>query len=214
MRNKEKTIENILESAREEFTKHGFEKASIRVIAKNAGVTPGAIYKHFDSKETIFKAIVSPVLDQFYKKTQELTQRALEAIQLDDFSGFQEIATKDNKDLLDDIYQNFAIFNLLFNASQGTHYDSIQHEIVNFEVAEAKKIMSALREKKIPIKPFNDRELHILYTMVLTPLFEIITHQYPYEDALLLLDLMDTALRFGWDQLIKPYLEKANSNEF
>ena len=42
---------------------HGFERASVRVIAKNAGVTPGAIYKHFKSKEDIFRAIVIPTLD-------------------------------------------------------------------------------------------------------------------------------------------------------
>mgnify|MGYP001941601662 CR=1 FL=1 len=58
MRNKEATIKKILQSANDEFAEHGFEQASVRVIAKNAGVTPGAIYKHFKSKEDIFKVLV------------------------------------------------------------------------------------------------------------------------------------------------------------
>lgn len=40
MRNKEATIKKILQSANDEFAEHGFEQASVRVIAKNAGVTP------------------------------------------------------------------------------------------------------------------------------------------------------------------------------
>lgn len=68
VRNKEATIKKILQSANDEFTEHGFEQASVRVIAKNAGVTPGAIYKHFKSKEDIFKAIVSPILNHLYTR--------------------------------------------------------------------------------------------------------------------------------------------------
>ena len=52
MRNKEATIKKILQSANDEFTEHGFEQASVRVIAKNAGVTPGAIFRSSRSKET------------------------------------------------------------------------------------------------------------------------------------------------------------------
>ena len=71
MRNKEATIKRILQSASVEFKKYGFEQASVRTIAKNAGVTPGAIYKHFESKEDIFRAIVNPTLEHLYKRNRE-----------------------------------------------------------------------------------------------------------------------------------------------
>lgn len=38
VRNKEATIKKILQSAKDEFTEHGFEQASVRIIAKNAGL--------------------------------------------------------------------------------------------------------------------------------------------------------------------------------
>ena len=69
MRDKETTIKRILQSASVEFKKYGFEQASVRTIAKNAGVTPGAIYKHFESKEDIFRAIV--------KKSNQMVWKAL-----------------------------------------------------------------------------------------------------------------------------------------
>ena len=39
--------------------------------------------------------------------------------------------------------------------------------------------------------------------MACTPLFEIITHQYPYEKALNFIDMMEAAMNFGWERIIK-----------
>lgn len=80
MRDKNATIKKIFQSAMNEFTEYGFEQASVHTIAKNAGVTPSAIYKHFKSKEDIFKAIVSPILDHLYKRNIELTNQAIAEI--------------------------------------------------------------------------------------------------------------------------------------
>ena len=50
------TLEKIQEAALAEFLKKGFLGASLRQIVKNAGVTTGAFYGYFSSKE----AVVSP----------------------------------------------------------------------------------------------------------------------------------------------------------
>ena len=39
--------DNILENALQVFLEYGYENASMRKIAARAGITPGAIYKHF-----------------------------------------------------------------------------------------------------------------------------------------------------------------------
>ena len=46
--------EKLLKSACDEFIKFGFKKASIRNIASGAGVTIGALYYFYDSKEELF----------------------------------------------------------------------------------------------------------------------------------------------------------------
>ena len=53
----------ILKSAKEEFLKNGFEKASLKTICTNANVTTGALYKRYKGKEELFGAIVQPTLD-------------------------------------------------------------------------------------------------------------------------------------------------------
>ena len=203
MRNKEATIKRILQSANVEFKKYGFEQASVRTIAKNAGVTPGAIYKHFESKEDIFRAIVNPTLEHLYKRNRELTNQAIKEIKLNGLEGFEKKSGNSNEELLGFIYQNASVFNLLFNCSQGTEFESIRNDLVNLEVQGAKKLIAVLKEKGIAVNELKDDELHILYTMVCTPLFEIITHQYTYNESLNFIDMMEAAMNFGWERIIK-----------
>ena len=44
----------------EEFWKRAFQGAFLRQIVKNAGVTTGAFYGYFSSKEALFASIVEP----------------------------------------------------------------------------------------------------------------------------------------------------------
>jgi len=54
----ESTRERILVSAARLFAEHGFEGASMPAIAKAAGITAGAIYKHFESKGELLLEVV------------------------------------------------------------------------------------------------------------------------------------------------------------
>ena len=54
------TLEKIQQAALEEFSEKGFLGASLRQIVKNAGVTTGAFYGYFSSKEALFASLVEP----------------------------------------------------------------------------------------------------------------------------------------------------------
>ncbi len=54
------TLEKIQEAALAEFLDKGFQGASLRQIVKNAGVTTGAFYGYFSSKEALFASWWSP----------------------------------------------------------------------------------------------------------------------------------------------------------
>lgn len=52
----------------------GYNDASVRSIAKQAGLTTGAIFRYFADKESLFAALVSPVADHMldlYRKGGE-----------------------------------------------------------------------------------------------------------------------------------------------
>ena len=65
------THTKILDCGRKHFLKNGFEKASLRDICKDAGVTTKAFYRHFNDKNELFEAIVSlianKIIDNFLK---------------------------------------------------------------------------------------------------------------------------------------------------
>jgi AcrR family transcriptional regulator len=52
------TRDRILNAAREEFSERGYEKTSVRGIAKAAGVDPALVHHYFGTKEQIFEAAI------------------------------------------------------------------------------------------------------------------------------------------------------------
>jgi AcrR family transcriptional regulator len=52
------TRDAILMSCLHLFAKHGFVSTSVDMIASAAGITKGAVYWHFDSKDALFEAIL------------------------------------------------------------------------------------------------------------------------------------------------------------
>ena len=58
---REKSIEtraNIIEAAYRLFIDHGYNATSMREISQHAGVTIGAIYNHFETKEAIWVEVI------------------------------------------------------------------------------------------------------------------------------------------------------------
>ncbi|EYE87923.1 TetR family transcriptional regulator [Fervidicella metallireducens AeB] len=64
---KDELREKILISAVKEFSLNGFEKASMRAIAKKSGMTAGNMYRYFKNKEALFEAVLSPVYSKIVK---------------------------------------------------------------------------------------------------------------------------------------------------
>mgnify|MGYP000105235908 CR=1 FL=1 len=60
------TLHLILSAAMQEFLEKGFKSASLRNIVKTAGVTTGALYGYYDSKEDLFEALVRSVYKELH----------------------------------------------------------------------------------------------------------------------------------------------------
>ena len=62
----EGVTEKLLESAKKEFLKSGYENASLQVIAEKAGSSKGAIYIRYPDKKSLYCALVGPTADEFF----------------------------------------------------------------------------------------------------------------------------------------------------
>ena len=61
-RDPERTRKRLLQAAFQEIYRSGFRSADVDVILAKAGVTKGALYYHFDSKEALGYAVVDEVI--------------------------------------------------------------------------------------------------------------------------------------------------------
>lgn len=114
--------EALLKSGKEEFLAHGFEKASLRVICKKAGLTTGAFYSHFSGKEELFDALVKPMLDGFSQMYETVIAEEL-----------SDLTTGVDNELTSITYavRHRDEFRLLFECSAGTKYEGFRERLIN-----------------------------------------------------------------------------------
>lgn len=62
--NPKQTIENIISVSAELFIKKGYDKTSMQDIVDSLGMSKGAIFHHFHSKEDIFSAVMERQFEQ------------------------------------------------------------------------------------------------------------------------------------------------------
>lgn len=89
-RRREETRQKLLDSAFSVFATHGYERATVDEIVREAGFSKGAFYVHFGSKEDLFWAMLEGRIDVLQETmrgaldpaqpTAENERRVLEAI--------------------------------------------------------------------------------------------------------------------------------------
>jgi AcrR family transcriptional regulator len=74
----ERTRSLLLDAAEEVFAEKGFTPASLDDIARTAGYTKGAIYKHFTTKEDLFLAVSDRYWRRYFDHFTEVLASATE----------------------------------------------------------------------------------------------------------------------------------------
>jgi len=74
----ERTRTLLLDAAEQVFAEKGFTPASLDDIARAAGYTKGAIYKHFDTKEDLFLAVSDRYWRRYFDNFAEVLSAATE----------------------------------------------------------------------------------------------------------------------------------------
>jgi AcrR family transcriptional regulator len=116
---KEEVRQRIIKSAKREFKKSGFEKASMRSIASSANMTVGNLYRYYKNKEDLFSAIIGSLFDEI--KTLKANTPAEPEARLNYLlENFKELQKELRSEWL-----------TLFGGSAGTRFQKIADEIHN-----------------------------------------------------------------------------------
>lgn len=196
------TLEKIHIAAKQEFLEKGFPLASLRNIVKTAGVTTGACYGYYKSKEELFDALVGEqaeyvlklfdtTLGNFNKLSgEEQTQK------MTDISGDAMLR------MLDYIYEYRDAFKLLILCAEGTKYADFIHQLVLKETGSTFAYMETLKQMGIKVKPINKNLIHMLSSGLFTGVFETIVHDMPKEEAKEYIRQLQQFHTAGWEQLL------------
>lgn len=83
-RNPERTRERLLQAAFQEVHRSGFRGSDLETILATAGVTKGALYHHFESKEALGYAVVDEVIrrimDDKWLRPLQNTENPIDAL--------------------------------------------------------------------------------------------------------------------------------------
>ena len=198
LRDKSLSHEKIIRAAMDEFSEFGYDKASMRRIGQRCGLTAAALYRHFDSKEAMFEALVEPAVTDMKKW--------LEAHAAADIKGGADPEMMWNSvevDMMRElIYPRMDEFSMIINKAKGSKYEDFLNELVKDHQERLMPHLRKLREAGYKVKVISEDELHMLITAYCSALFEPVAHGYSLENALKYLSTVEEFFMPGWKNLM------------
>lgn len=196
------TLEKIQDAAMEEFLDKGFLGASLRQIVKSAGVTTGAFYGYFSSKEALFASIVEPHAKALMGRLMEAqtTFAELPEEQQPDHMGLE--SSQCVHWMVDYICDHREPVKLLLTRAEGTSYEHFVHNMVEVEVEYTLQYMEVLRRLGKDIPELDKSLCHIIASGMFNGIFEIVVHDMPREQALRDVDQLRDFYTAGWLKLM------------
>lgn len=196
------TAVKIQQAAIEEFQKYGFEGASLRQIVKKAGVTTGAFYGYYKSKEELFESFVEEparelrelIFSSFYLFFKNITAD----------SGVRYYDTSMMPRLVDYILERKLECDLLFRKSKGTRYESFVCDIIKNHQERLEKHINKLHQRGVETNPVSPVLNRLIVKKMYETFFNLIVSDLPPDEIRI---CAMNIIRFhinGWEGLLIP----------
>lgn len=177
------TLEMIHTAAKAEFMEKGFQAASLRNIVKTAGVTTGAFYGYYDSKEELFAALVDPAYEYMMSRYRQ-AHESFENLPMEKQpEQMGKMSAECMNDLLAYSFEHMDEFYLILKCSEGTKYAGMIDDMVELEVESTHKYYNVLEQLGASVPKIDERLEHIMATGMINAFFEMVLHKMPFEDA-------------------------------
>ena len=196
------TLQKILEAAKREFLEKGFKSASLRSIVKTAGVTTGAFYGYYASKEDLFEALVGEHYDFLLSRFCRAQKEFAEIPPEEQPDNLTSTSGECMYEMLLYAYEHLNEFKLILCCSEGTRFSKLIDEMVEIETKGTHDYLEVLKKIGRPSPPIDERLGHILITGMFNTFFELVIHEMPLEDAKHYLKEMRAFYSAGWMEIM------------
>ena len=190
----------LIESAKKEFMEKGFNKASLRKISADAGLTTGAIYFFFKDKNGLFGAIV----DKPLKKIMDIVTAHYSEEASEDFNIYEHKAG-DHDELAEllvpALYEDRDAMLLLLEKSAGSKYEDIVDKLIAFTDQTYLKLGKGYSDTKNE-KKVNEYMLHYFSHLQINAFVHLIIHEPDEKKALKHIKPLIDFMVDGWMKYI------------
>lgn len=134
----------LITAARAEFVKAGLQKARIEDITHACGLSKGAFYLHFESKEALFREVVSQLELHFeaLRTSREQAYRALISRGMPArrhaaafIAQLRDIDAQEDRRLLELLWDWRDVIDVLLRGSQGTEFEGVMWALLDREAS-------------------------------------------------------------------------------
>ena len=172
----EETQRNILLTAKRHFLSDGLTGASLRNIVKDAGLTTGAFYKYYPTKEALFDALTDPYLEHIYEIYDQVVSEFEKLSADDQTKNMASISDEGMGQMLDYVYDHYDNFKLLLKCGDSGKYEDFIHGMVDREIKSSHRYLEKMKEDGVEVPVVDDSLMHMIYTGFFSSIFQIIEH--------------------------------------
>lgn len=170
------TQRNILETAKTHFLSDGLTGASLRNIVKDAGLTTGAFYKYYPTKEALFDALTDPYLEHIYEIYDQVIAEFEKLSADDQTKNMASISDEGMEEMLNYVYDHYDNFKLLLKCGDSGKYEDFIHGMVAREIKSSHRYLEKMKEEGVEVPAVDDSLMHMIYTGFFSSIFQIIEH--------------------------------------
>ncbi|MDD3219390.1 MAG: TetR/AcrR family transcriptional regulator [Lachnospiraceae bacterium] len=196
------TLNLILSAAMQEFLEKGFQSASLRNIVKTAGVTTGAFYGYYNSKEALFDALVGKHYQYFIDRFRKAQQEFADLPPDEQPNNLNSTSGECMHDMLLYAYDHLNEFKLILCHSDGTQFSNLIDEMVQIEIKATNDYLKVLAVIGNSSPKIDDQLKHMLTTGMYNTFFEMIIHEIPIDKAVEYLKEMQAFYTAGWMKIM------------
>lgn len=197
----EDTEKNILNTARKHFLKDGFSGASLRNIVKDAGLTTGAFYKYYPTKEALFDALTDPYIEHIYQIYDRVVEDFEKLSAKEQTSNMSDTSGDGMDQMIDYIYEHYDNFRLLLKCGDSGKFETFIHNMVDREMRSSLEYVKKMKEDGIEIPIVGESLMHMIYTGIFSSIFQIIEHDIDKETAKRNVHKLREFNTGGWERL-------------
>ena len=197
----EDTEKNILNTARKHFLKDGFSGASLRNIVKDAGLTTGAFYKYYPTKEALFDALTDPYIEHIYQIYDRVVEDFEKLSAKEQTSNMSDTSGNGMDQMIDYIYEHYDNFRLLLKCGDSGKFETFIHNMVDREMRSSLEYVKKMKEDGIEIPIVGESLMHMIYTGFFSSIFQIIEHDIVKESAKRNVHKLREFNTGGWERL-------------